>query len=148
VPNLMVLSKIFCSFDWLNSRREDEGDSKLSEDSKAALYGLNRLEDPIPVPGDPSNDVVDIIFVHGLGGSARKTWTHAQSKQCWPLWLYRHKHIDNIRLFTFGYDATWEKIWAPRNSLGIKDFAHQLLDCLNLHYAFSGNVYSCPSKHF
>jgi hypothetical protein len=113
----------------------------ILEDTKDPPFGLHPLVDPMWDPGEePSGDLVDIIFVHGLGGSARKTWTHARTKKFWPLWLYGHENIKNVRLFTFAYDAGWERIWAPRNFLGIGDFAHQLLDCLEFHFEHRGNV--------
>ena len=49
--------------------------------------------------------------------------------------------MEGIRVFTFGYDANWENLWAARNSLGIHGFASQLLDCLRIHYQENGDVY-------
>lgn len=114
------------------------------------LLGLSQLNDPSMVfstpdpsqdfPAKPATIPIDIVFVHGLGGSARKTWTHPSSNQCWPEWLYEREDIDNVRILTFGYDANFKKVWAPRNSLGIQGFAQQLLYSLKLRYEQSGNV--------
>ena len=38
-----------------------------------------------------------------------------------------------------------EKIWTPRNHLGIQGFARQLIDCLSLHYEKNGDVCPCSS---
>jgi len=83
---------------------------------------------------------VDIIFVHGLGGSAKGTWTHPESNSFWPLWLPKVHGLENARITVFGYDSTWNKIWNPNNVLDISDFADQLLNDLRRHYARYGNV--------
>lgn len=115
---------------------------------KGPLFGLQPV--PLPFTSDhhsdlssiPEDNPVDIIFVHGLGGSARGTWTHPETKEFWPEWLFQMNSIRNIRIYTFGYDSAWEKLWAPRNYLGIRGFAHQLIDSLILHYEENGDV--CP----
>lgn len=128
--------------------------------SPRRVSSVDKLEDDRSVPEKPCPDIlglrllpgarncesvsdfipVDIIFVHGLGGSARETWTHRPSKQFWPLWLYRREKMNNVRLLTFGYDAEWQNLRGPKNVLGIRNFAHQLLDYLNLHYRKYGDV--------
>jgi hypothetical protein len=77
---------------------------------------------------------VNIIFVHGLGGSATKTWTHYPSNTFWPTLLHEDDGFANVRVSTFGYDANFGNIFAPKNTLDISDFAKQLLDSLDLHY--------------
>ena len=105
--------------------------------------GSDQLSDVSSIPKEPSP--VDIIFVHGLGGSAKGTWTHPDTKGFWPSWLFQLQGMKNVRIFTFGYDSGWEKIWKPRNYLGIQEFARQLIDCLDLHYKKDGNVCLHPS---
>ena len=51
-----------------------------------------------------SNPAVDIVFVHGLGGDAIKTWTHQNSKKFWPGDLLPIEMPD-ARTMTFSYDA-------------------------------------------
>jgi hypothetical protein len=87
--------------------------------------------------------VIDVIFVHGLGGSSRATWTHSES-EFWPTWLQEIKGLENIRISTFGYDANWD-ITKRSNALGIPDFASGLLMALNLRYATVGDVF--PPTH-
>ena|SRR5579862_3204847 len=88
----------------------------------------------------PSTPQVDIIFVHGLGGSAKGTWTHRDSNSFWPLWLPKVQGLENARITVFGYDSAWNKIWKPNNVLDISDFADQLLNDLKRHYSRYGNV--------
>ncbi|TKA69469.1 hypothetical protein B0A49_05207, partial [Cryomyces minteri] len=66
-------------------------------------YGCKILHDPVDA-------VVDIIFVHGLTGSRRNTWTKKwtigkQTVACfWPEHLLPI-NIENARISTWGYDA-------------------------------------------
>ncbi|TKA59259.1 hypothetical protein B0A49_08920 [Cryomyces minteri] len=66
-------------------------------------YGCKILHDPVDA-------VVDIIFVHGLTGSRRNTWTKKwtigkQTVACfWPEHLLPID-IENARISTWGYDA-------------------------------------------
>jgi hypothetical protein len=111
------------------------------------LFGLQSVDSPLASDQHsdlastiPEDKPVDIIFVHGLGGSARGTWTHPGTKQFWPEWLFQLNSMRNVRIYTFGYDSAWEKLWAPRNYLGIQGFAEQLVDSLILHYEENGDV--------
>ena len=79
-------------------------------------------------------NIVTVIFVHELGGSATETWTHFPSKTFWLNLLHEDKRFVNVRISTFGYDANFKNIFAAKNVLGILDFAKQLLDVLDLHY--------------
>ena len=87
--------------------------------------------------------LIDVIFVHGLGGSSRGTWTHPKSG-FWPTWLPEKSGLENVRISTFGYDANWD-IRKPHNELGIADFSRELLGELDLHYGRYGDVYSLSS---
>lgn len=84
--------------------------------------------------------IVDVIFIHGLGGSSRKTWTHPISHGFWPTWLPDVSGLEDIRISTFGYDAGWGRVWTPKNTLGIREFADELLGELELHYEEKGDV--------
>jgi hypothetical protein len=83
---------------------------------------------------------INVVFVHGLGGSSEGTWTDATSGSFWPLWLPEVKGLENLRIMTFGYESGWNKIWKPNNVLDISDFAKQLVHHLWLHYAEHGDV--------
>ncbi|KAM0561248.1 hypothetical protein ACHAPJ_003126 [Fusarium lateritium] len=52
------------------------------------------------------NDVVDLVFVHGLGGNLKTTWKQEGTTEPWftkPEFLGRLK--DSIRVLSFGYNA-------------------------------------------
>lgn len=71
---------------------------------------------------------VDIIFVHGLGGSSRKTWAlNNVPGTFWPQdWLPDEPEINTARILTFGYNADF-KSRGPNNLSSISDFARALL---------------------
>jgi hypothetical protein len=88
-------------------------------------YGLEVLHEP----KIPSANPVQIIFVHGLGGSKRGTWTHSKT-EFWPDWLHDEKGLEGVRLLAFGYNSAFKPL-APNNNLSIPIFADQLLDDMN-----------------
>lgn len=93
--------------------------SEPREDFKGPL-GLNLLH-------APSKPLVDLIFVHGLGGGSRKTWSKTTDPyHYWPKeWLPRDPAFQNVRIYSFGYVADWSEM---KNSvLEINDFARSLL---------------------
>ena len=85
-------------------------------------FGLEILHDPAIRLATP----VQIIFVHGLGGSKRGTWTHSQTRGFWPAWLKEHPGLDKVRLATFGYNSAFNPL-EPNTNLSIPTFATQLL---------------------
>jgi hypothetical protein len=119
--------------------KEHSSISTLSIDrpSYSEWLGLCTLYSPSAAVG---NQTIDIIFVHGLGGSAIGTWTHSQTKAFWPAWLPKEEGMENIRIMTFGYDSSLGSILSPRNALGVTEFARQLLDSVDLHRRKSGVV--------
>jgi hypothetical protein len=141
---LIQCTALFCC----GRGRDDSKSSAVQLEDR--MFGLQAVQNPLAdshqgkvSSGPESSPRVDIIFVHGLGGSARGTWTHPNKNQFWPEWLFRLEEAKNIRLYTFGYDSSWERISASRNYLGIPGFAHQLIDCLSLHYDKNGDVRPC-----
>ena len=68
---------------------------------------------------------LDLVFIHGLGGSSLKTWSFArQTRNFWPLWLSREPELAAARILTFGYNADFR---GPSTILNITDFAKDLL---------------------
>ena len=117
---------------WPFNRKREIKETEVSE-KPSDRYGLEIVLDPLTE--STNGDVANIIFVHGLGGSARGTWTYEPGAKFWPSWLHHVKGLQNARVMTFGYDADWHRIWNPKNLLDVSDFATQLLDHLFRHYS-------------
>ena len=51
----------------------------------------------------------DLVFIHGLGGGSRKTWSKSSATEhFWPQeWLPRDPAFRQVRIHSFGYDADW-----------------------------------------
>ncbi|KAF4631256.1 hypothetical protein G7Y89_g6870 [Cudoniella acicularis] len=101
------------------SLEHDPSIAKESKDAKGSL-GLNLLHDP----QDPR---IDFIFVHGLGGGSRKTWSlSADPQHYWPkTWLSEDPEFASVRIHSFGYNADWDK--RGKSTWNILDFARSLL---------------------
>jgi hypothetical protein len=82
----------------------------------------------------PCDRRVDIIFVHGLGGSSRKTWAKNRDLEFfWPLkFLPLEPDINEARILTFGYNANFRP-GSGKNKMSVLDFAKDLL--YDLKYA-------------
>ncbi|KAL8347465.1 hypothetical protein RB601_003101 [Gaeumannomyces tritici] len=97
------------------------------EDPKGPL-GLNLLHEP----PDPR---VDLVFVHGLGGGSRKTWSKTASQShYWPQeWLPQDPAFGSVRIHSYGYDS---------------DYLRGNKDCLNVHLfgkSFLGALGTSPA---
>lgn len=75
----------------------------------------------------PQESEVDLIFVHGLGGNSKKTWTKdSLLSHFWPQdWLPRDSAFAKVRIHTYGYESP--TLRGRRNILDIHDFGNQLL---------------------
>ena len=76
---------------------------------------------------------VDIVFVHGLGGTSRRTWSKNEDPELfWPMkFLPFEPDFYLTRIFTFGYNANFRT--AGNVSTSVLDFAKDLL--FDLKYA-------------
>ena len=94
-----------------------------SVERHADPLGLNVLYEP-----DDGAPIVDIIFVHGLGGTSQKTWSRNRDTQFfWPReWLPLEPGFERARILTFGYNAHFASS-GRENVLDIADFAKDLL---------------------
>lgn len=90
--------------------------------------GLTTLHEP-----DGTQCLVDIIFVHGLGGGSRKTWSAAPTDDAfWPKsWLPQDPDFKEARIHTYGYSSDWGK--RTKSILSMEDFAQELLATMSNH---------------
>ncbi|KAI4263424.1 MAG: hypothetical protein L6R42_001427 [Xanthoria sp. 1 TBL-2021] len=90
--------------------------------SRKKSLGLELLYQPSATP------CLDIVFIHGLGGDSRKTWSRDHNPDLfWPgLWLPLETELERARIFTFGYHANF---WPgeAKSMASITDFAKELL---------------------
>lgn len=82
---------------WLSGGSEAD----TNEDEIGHL-GLNTLS--VPSSGFAN---ADLIFVHGLGGSSRKTWMKSGNQSLyWPKkWLPGEEALKDVRFHSFGCDS-------------------------------------------
>jgi len=99
--------------------QNDELDAICEKDS----YGIKVLYNP-PSAG------LDIVFVHGLTGSAYSTWYHEEGSKHWPRDLLK-SDISDARVMTFGYDADITHFWKEAVQDGISGYADDLLGKLS-----------------
>lgn len=87
-------------------------------------YGLILL-------ASPSEPAVDFVFVHGLRGGSRKTWSESVNPMhFWPKeWLPWDPDFKHARIHSFGYKADWRE--KQESILNIHDFGKSLLGALH-----------------
>lgn len=80
---------------------------------------------------EPSEPLVEVVFVHGLKGGSRKTWSKSEDMyHYWPKeWLPRDPEFKNVRIHTFGYNADWGE--TRQSFLSIHDFGKALLGAIH-----------------
>ena len=83
--------------------------------------GLNLLH-------EPAECLVDLVFVHGLRGGSRKTWSASPSiAHYWPKeWLPADPDFRHVRIHSFGYNSDW--LDRRENLLDIHDFGQSLIE--------------------
>ncbi|KAL3427212.1 hypothetical protein PVAG01_00721 [Phlyctema vagabunda] len=117
-PNLSFLQRRLGSLS-ASTRDSDSVVVAPGELSKGPL-GLNLLY-------DPSDPHLDLVFVHGLRGGSRKTWSYSDDPaKYWPKeWLPLEPALKNARIHSYGYNSDWGEFKA--SILNIHDFAQSLL---------------------
>ncbi|OTA93838.1 hypothetical protein M434DRAFT_395222 [Hypoxylon sp. CO27-5] len=116
----------------LNHTKSIESQFAASIDTSASYRGFEASsKDPLglKVVHRPAGQRrVDIIFVHGLGGSSRMTWSHDRNiDYFWPSrFLPLEPDISEARILTFGYNANFRP-GASKNKMSVLDFAKDLL---------------------
>lgn len=108
------------------------GQSQDSE-TKRKERSRERRDDPLglTILHEPeSSPSADIVFIHGLGGTSRHTWSRNRDLQLfWPLeWLPYEPELATARIMTFGYNSHFSSVsHRQENILNISDFAKDLL---------------------
>ncbi|EWG51414.1 hypothetical protein FVEG_16789 [Fusarium verticillioides 7600] len=98
----------------LGRRREESlsssDDTTISDQDDEPHYEYILKEMYVPSLSDNSSaeqkDLVDLVFVHGLGGNLRTTWKQEGTTEPWfikPEFLGRLQ--DSVRVLSFGYNA-------------------------------------------
>lgn len=77
----------------------------------------------------PERAALDVVFLHGLDGDARKSWTSGSDDLFWPQWLA--EEVPDTAVWTVGYDA-WSSGWRGQ-SMSLPDRAINLLALLQNH---------------
>lgn len=97
--------------------------SEPTEEIRGPL-GLNLLYEP-PEP------LIDFVFVHGLRGGSRKTWSKtANVAHYWPQeWLPLEPEFRNVRIHSFGYNSDWGE--RKGSALTVHDFGQALIGDLS-----------------
>ena len=97
--------------------------TESSNDIRGPL-GLNLLY-------EPSQPLIDFVFVHGLRGGSRKTWSKtANAGHYWPKeWLPADPKFKNVRIHSFGYNSDWGD--TAGSILTIHDFGQAFLGDLS-----------------
>ncbi|KAL8808980.1 MAG: hypothetical protein Q9200_003840 [Gallowayella weberi] len=111
---------------YLYSRNSSDRSRKHSEAKQGAL-GLEIIYTPV---GDYK---VDLVFIHGLGGASRRTWSKNEDPELfWPMkFLPLEMEVCQARILTFGYNANFRT--SGNISTSVLDFAKDLL--FDLKYA-------------
>jgi hypothetical protein len=91
-------------------------------DADPGPLGLNVVYSP-----EGGKHRADIVFVHGLGGTSRFTWTKYKNPELfWPLrFLPLEPDVARARILTFGYNANFRR--RGNVSVSVSDFARDLL---------------------
>jgi hypothetical protein len=98
---------------------------KTSESAEeTGVTGLTTLYES---QGSANHATADIIFIHGIGGGSRSTWTlNGDPSTFWPLeWLPQDTTFRDTNIFTFGY-RLWPKS-AASSVVDIYGIARSLL---------------------
>jgi hypothetical protein len=98
-------------------------------DSKRSTSRRGSIGDPLGLTLVNINNVQhpdgDIIFVHGVGGTSRRTWSYQRDPDYfWPPWLSSEPELSRFRIFTYGYNAN---VKGSETVVNITDFARDLL---------------------
>jgi hypothetical protein len=71
--------------------------------------------------------VLDVIFIHGLTGDPKDTWTTDPGNEYWPTWLC--EAFGNVGVYAIGYPASIYAKWAKKE-LDLHERANNMLETL------------------
>lgn len=97
------------------------GSNESDVDNKGPI-GLTNLYQP------RLNAIADLIFVHGLTGGSRSSWSKGNDPTLyWPQeWLPADPKFEDVRIHSFGYNSKL----GTDSVLNINDFAKSLLGAI------------------
>lgn len=103
-------------------RRSFAWNTKGEQEAPKGPLGLTTLF-------EPNGEVTaDLIFVHGLNGGSRSTWSKGDDGTFWPRdWLPCDDAFHDVRIHTYGYSSGLNR----ESVLDIQDFASNLLACVH-----------------
>ena len=122
---------------------ETDEHTDSEEDIKGPL-GLNLLY-------AVTEPLIDFVFVHGLGGGSRKTWSKSSDLyHFWPKeWLSQDPEFSRVRIHSFGYKADWGE--KKESVLDIHDFGRSLLGAIesspDIRRSKVGSEHPSPHVH-
>lgn len=76
------------------------------------------------------NSLVDVIFVHGLTGDVKETWSSENGDGYWPEWL--SEDVETISTYSLGYSASLFEKWANKE-MDLYERAGNVLEHLAAH---------------
>ncbi|KAI1309844.1 hypothetical protein F5Y03DRAFT_59729 [Xylaria venustula] len=126
LSNRLFLGKSF-------SRRDTSDVTKTELEAPKGPLGLTTVFEP------EGQVVADLVFVHGLNGGSRSTWSKKSKGgniAFWPRdWLSCDDAFRHVRIHTFGYSSGLTR----ESVLDIQDFAGNLLACVHHCPAVASN---------
>jgi hypothetical protein len=108
-----------------SSRRSTSGLTRISLSTTTVEAASSSESLGLHLVHSAQRPVADLILVHGLGGSRIRTWCWNRDRDLfWPSWLASEPILQNLRVFSFGYNASFK---GSDTGLGILEFAKDLL---------------------
>lgn len=71
-----------------------------------------------------------MVFIHGLTGNRRSTWTEKQTNCFWPKEVLARDVLPPTRILSYGYDADVAHFWALSSQNRLNEHAGNLVNAL------------------
>ena len=103
------------------------------------LEGLSQIFSNLiaATPDEVQNYVLDIVFVHGLGGDRIATWQHSD-ETFWPRWL--SEDFPKCRVFVAGYETSKFASLRSGGGASVQDLAGSLVDEISVIERPAGQI--------